>query len=262
MKAFYIFIVLLLFTIQLFGQDLKYSIVRNDNDYVAYKDNFSPKDATPKRVLEKFQLIVDELKYDSPNIEFYSYKIILNETIDIYSLLVNYNLKKECYVLAYNKKVGTITNTPIIINVKWSFNNESGFSYKLLEYPLVGIRQINNNFIVCLKERVHNGNMYNAVIDKLYSLNDDMSFDLRFCYEEASLTLDNQIIKRYLKDNTISVYIKKDTSCEIIGKIEIDAKAKKIIKTECLNDKFSEVIFTTSGKEDEYILKNGFTLKY
>lgn len=261
MKALHLLIILL-FTSQIYGQDFKYSIVRNDNDYVTYRDIHSFKETTPQPIVKKFKSIINGLKCDSQTVYSYSYKININENVDIYSLFVDYNFNKDCYLIAFNKTETIITEFPIVINMKWSFNNEDGFNFKLLKFPLIDIKQNDGNYTVCLKERVHNGNIYNAVIDKIYILDKYLSFNLKFCYEETSLTFDNQKIKRILNNDTILVYKENDISFEYLGKIEIDSKAKTIVKKECINDELCPILFTASGEEDEYILKNGVTIKY
>jgi len=261
MKIFYLLIIFLL-TSQLYCQDFKYAIIRDDNDYVTYEDVQSLKEVTPPMMVKKIESIISNFKSDLKVVHSYLYKINVDETIDIYSLFVNYNFKHDCYLMAFNKLNATITEVPIILNMKWGFNNESGFNNKLLKYPLIEVKKSESGYIVFLKERVHDGNIYNAVITKIYSLNKELAFDLKFCYEEISLTLNNQKIKRILDNNAILVFEEKDTSFEYLGRIEIDPKTKTIIKKECLSQEFCQILFTTSGKEDEYILKNGFTTEY
>ena len=122
-------------------------------------------------------------------------------------------------------------------------------------------KDVNDKYcLLYFKERVHDGNTYDAVINKVYDLNIDLSFNLKFCYEEAAQTFDNQIIKRVLSNDSILVYLIKDTSYEYIGKVVIDFVGKTIVKKECINDEFCQILFTASNKSEEFILKNGHFL--
>jgi hypothetical protein len=165
-------------------------------------------------------------------------------------------------MIAYNNLDQSLTKSPVKLDLKWGFNNESGFDFKLLDFPLIKVRNENQRSVVSLKERVHNGNIYDAVITKTYSLDNNLNFYLDFCFEENSLTFDNQKIRRILKDNIISVFKENETCLEFLGKIEIDIVRKKIVKRECVNDNFCQILFTSSGIEDEEIFKYGFVFKY
>ncbi len=261
MKVFNI-IILSLMTNLVFSQDFEKSIVRNDNDYVTYIDNESLKEFNPKKVKEMFKLKIKQIKGNTKRVKFYSYKININENIDIYALIVDCNFTNDCYIIAYDKFKQTITINPVKLNIKWANNNESGFKDKLLCFPLLDIQKADNKYTISIKERFHNGNTYNAVINKIYILKDDLSFDLKFCYEETALTFDGKNIKRVLNDNNIYVYKQGKSVLEYLGKIQIDVEAKKIIKKECVKDEFCEILFTCSGEDEENILKNGFEIKY
>lgn len=261
MKVFNI-IILTLMTNIVFSQDFEKSIVRNDNDYVTYNDNESLKEFNPKKVKEMFKLIIKEIKENSKKVKFYSYKINVNENIDIYALIVDCNFKNDCYLIAYDKFRQIITINPVKLNIKWANNSESGFKDKLLYFPLLDVQELDNKHTISVKERVHNGNTYNAVINNIYILKDDLSFDLKFCYEETALTFDGHKLKRVLNNNIIYVYKQDATVLEYLGKIQIDIEAQKIIKKECVKDEFCEILFTCSGEDEENILKNGFEIKY
>lgn len=261
MRVFNI-VVLSLMTNIVFSQDFEKSIVRNDNDYVTYNDSESLKEFNPKKVKELFKLTIKQIKRNSERVKFYSYKININENIDIYALIVDCNFRNDCYIVAYDKFKQIITSNPVKLNIKWANNNESGFKNKLLCFPLLDIQKVDSQYTISIKERVHNGNTYNAVINKIYILKDDLSFDLKFCYEETALTFDGQNIKRVLNNNIIYVYKQDASVLEYLGKIQIDIEAKKIIKKECIKDEFCEILFTCSGESEETILKNGFEMKY
>jgi hypothetical protein len=250
----------LLFTSQAFGQNINNSIKREDNDYVTFRDLESLKERNPPAVRQKFKSILDGLEYH--NTEFYSYRIAANANLDIYVLITQDNFRKDCYVIAYDKAKSLTSKTPIFINMKWSSNNESAFHDKLLAFPLLKVIETKENVTIHLKERQHNGNIYNAVITKIFVITPDLSFDALFCYENNALTFDNRKIKRILNHRTISVYSDADNVVELVGIIEIDEQGEKITERKCYNDEYCDILFTTSDAEDEVLLRRGNLTNY
>jgi len=247
---------------QIYTQNYNYSIVRVDNDYANYKDVHSIKELNPPKVIEKLKNVLNELDYSLIASDFVTYKITVNSNIDLYVLLIYefpYNLGK---VFAYNKVLNEISVAPLDLNIKWGFNNEVGFTNKLLDYPLIETAIKNETIEIIIKERVHNGNIYNAVIKKHYTLNSDLSFTLDFCFEKICLLWNGQKIKRVLVNDTIFAYLDLDLSLQYIGNVQFDRKTKKVIKRECIVSEYCEVLFTSSPDEDEYFLKNGYTFFY
>lgn len=249
-----------LLALQIYSQNVKYSITRDDNDFVTYKDVHSIKELNPPQVIEKFKEILASLKGKTCN--FYSYKIKVNNEILLFSLLINYDQQTDCHIIAFNNLTKTITPIPVKLNMKWSFNNEHGFNQKLLDYPLIKITKENDKYILTLKQRVHNGNAYNAVIKKLYELSDDCVLSLRYCYESVSLTFDDQKIVRLLNNDTIFVYKHNDNTIEYLGKLVIDPRSKEITSREFINQEYDPILFTMSGENEEEILRNGYLMKY
>jgi hypothetical protein len=260
MKLIYILVIFV--SSNLFGQDYENSIVRNDNDFATYQDIESLKEPNPKIVLEKIKSIIKFSKKQSKKVNFFSYKINLSEKVEIYALIVNGPFTSECNIFAYdifNKKV---TLYPIKYSLKWAKNSESGFNYKLLDLPMLNVQRQNENYNISVKERVHNGNTYNAVINKTYKLNSDLSFDLKFCFEENALTFDGHKIIRILYDNLLYVYKKDLVSIEYLGKILLNSEKSEFVKKDCFKEDFCDVLFTCSGKKEEIILKKGYISEY
>ena len=73
---------------------------------------------------------------------------------------------------AANPLSETLSKKPFVINGKWCADNESGFDVPLLKGQMI---EVSGNSIF-LRERVHNGNSYNAVL--LYCLQCNTELDL------------------------------------------------------------------------------------
>ncbi|MGL4629885.1 MAG: hypothetical protein ACRCVT_01670 [Leadbetterella sp.] len=262
MKPIFICIILILGK-SVYCQDYNTSIKRIDNDFTTYFDKESPKEINPKEVSERFKSIVKNSTSIDERKIFFSFKINVNTKIDIYALNVKTRSQNYCYLIAYDKSTKNVSFDTIRINMKWASNSESGFKDKLLKFPLLEIYQENGKYMLTIRERVHNGNTYNALIKKIFSLKVDLSFDLKLCFEEKSITFDGQVINRVIKNNAIFIY-KDDVNsmCELLGKIEVDIENKKIVKKECNNSEYCEILYTCSGEDDELFLKYGYKSLY
>jgi hypothetical protein len=244
------------------GQGINNSIVRNDKDYATYYDVKSVKEKTPSSVQNKFEDVLKQLEYRSKDGSVFTYKITVDDHLDLYVMVVDCIIQKAGYIISYNQVSHEISKEAIVINLKWALNNEDGFNVKLLDYPLVKVDKNGGNYILSLKERVHNGNVYNAVITKIYSLTNNLSFESQFCFESKSLSPEGVLRKRILKDDTILVFDETDTSVNFIGKVIISKEQKKILNKESINEFFTPQLFTASGLEDQRIFDHGYTALY
>lgn len=231
------------------------SFVRLDNDYVAYKSIDSKKEVVPLEIKHTFEEILDKEELsENP----YSYKIKISNDIFAYILINNNFIETKGYIIFFNKEKKKVSKTPIIINLKWAYNNEEGFGFKLLDYPLFQINKENNINYVILKERVHNGNSYNAVVTRVYELRNDLYTELKFYFESKVLLDDGNEIVRYLKENKILSYLQKRDKTIYLGTVFLNSKMDNIESISCDYNDYCDVLITSSGIERDKFFKNGY----
>ncbi len=237
---------------------LQYAIERMDNDYVTYKDTESPRSETPKSVIKKTRSILNSSQLPFSEKDCSLFKINIDSNFQAFVLVANFSSYQKGYIILYNIQDEITSHTPIEVNLKWATNNEQGFDYKILKYPLVEIKKEGISYKMYLKERVHNGNMYNAVLTKVYNLDKTNSLQLLCCYESYSFINENTYIERVLKDSIISVFKNTVTSKEYLGSIVLSDNNSKINTINCLDESYCDMIFTNSGRNPNEMLKNGY----
>ena len=246
-------------------------IVRNDNNYVSYKDTISLREETPPYIKSKIELFVSNIELDTAyDIEYQQdniiFKVSYSENIDLYivknCLFANINY----YFFCYNKIDNKLSDKPYRINGKWVENEESGFLIKLLNTPLLVI----NNFAddkreIILKERVHNGNSYNAVISHYLEIDNKMNFKPLFFIEDTFLYVspeknidDTYIIQRLYDNGKVNCGLSINNQDFVdIGSFKINYKLKKVKNKVVLNPNFYYYIVTGSGVKENLFLKKG-----
>jgi hypothetical protein len=253
------FISILLFIGHNVTSQVKQAIVRNDNDYVTYNDTYSQKEKLPSEVLKKFKSVSDTIE----NVrELLNYKVKVSDSIDAYILIVNSSNLRQAFIVFHNEKEHKTSSKFIGINLKWAFNNENGFDVKLLAAPLIRIETLNGKIFIYLKERTHNGNVYNAVVNKVYEITDDLVTTLKFCFEESALLEDGSKLNRILHDKEIVTYRIFRNQITKVGSITLNNTRDSIVDRICSDSNFCELLFTSSGIKDEQFLKEGYTFKY
>lgn len=243
----------------LFSQNIKKTVVRDDNDYVMYNDTFSPKEKTPEKVLNKFK---NDLKSVIQLKDATSYKVHCTDKIDAYILVVNGSFVKEAYVLLYNNSNKEISTKNLKINLKWSFNSESGFDFKMMTFPNIKAELSEGKLFLYLKERVHNGNVYNAVITKIFETGEDLSMNLKYCYEDVCLISNDIKIFRKLNENKIISYKNEKDKIDYLGSFIIDKNTGRVISRDCINNIFCEFLITGSNQDEENFLQKGYNFEY
>ena len=263
MKKTNVFVIIaLLYSCATSAQDSTHSIQRDDNDLATYYDTYSSKVNNPNEVTRKYESIVKTKSEDLGKVQFYSYRIKGDDTIDFYLLTIISPIEKQVYILVFDKNQKKVSNDPLIVNLKSGFNNEVGFNVKLFDYPLINVVKNDKDYFLFVRERVHNGNVYNAILHKKYLLK-NLKLEMQFCYEEKSLLNDGTIIRRKInKENILEVFVEKSLETECVGKIEIDWQSRVIKKRHCEKDEFCEMLFTTSGLDEQVLLQKGSVLKY
>lgn len=92
--------------------------------------------------------MVEPFKLES----YYIQKVFVNDSIDLFALSVESFPRIEHHLFLYNNNSSHYVKTNIVINGKWSKNNEEGFNYKLLEYPLCNILNLDGKLFFQYKK--------------------------------------------------------------------------------------------------------------
>ncbi len=118
--------------------------------------------------------------------------------------------------------------------------------------PLFSVNQDSKNRSIILRERLHNGNVLNAVVGHYLEIDDDMRFVEMFDVEEKYLYIspeidenDTYIIHRDYKYGTVycSLFINQNKELEI-GHFEIDSKTKTAENRVILNADYEQYLVT------------------
>ena len=274
------FFTLLLFLIILtaynsFGKDVDSlkAIHRKDNSFVTYKDSISPRVKIPLFVREKidglYKKLKDSVTYKNDDgSQRIIFNIYVNNRIDLYIIKAYSFNSIHYYFLLADKIERKVSENIPSINGKWMENNEEGFegSNRLLTKPLLYFKNLpDGKRYLFIKQRAHNGNLYNAVIDHMFSIDTHLNFERVFCFESVCLdSFDNCLITRKLNKNVLSVDIKcNNTKTKKIAEVSLDfLSKKKIINKKVYLSKYAESIISGSVVDDEEFLKNGYTLNY
>jgi hypothetical protein len=291
-KIFFVFQVLLFLTLSCtHNSKIKLShpiitmdsaLVLNDSSFFINEDidSYPIKVLTPRSVSKTMSLIIDRandslqdvFKLDKVYRMSYDFQLYLYicKMKGTYSGVIRY------YFLLNNDVNDKVTQIPPSINGKWMSKNEGGFKeqYKLLKAPLISFEDIDNDFNkeIIVKERLHNGSIYNAVIQNYFKVDlVNLSLTRIFCLEiQAFHPFDNQIsVYRQFKNNTI--YTKlisnkndglRDTS--EIGTIKVNFIDGHINMGEenLSNSIYGRLLITNSNIEGNRFLRNGYHFTY
>lgn len=256
-------------------------IVRDDNNYVSYYDTVSFREKMPKNVKEELKtnfnksqdidsldFILEVLAYEKYNLIF---RIAFSEHVDLYVVKYCVFNSIEYYFFGYDKLNDKISQNPYRINGNWIDNNESGFIYKLNTEPLLLLDDNKENkHNLVLRERVHNGTSYDAIINHYILLDASMNFQLLFCIEaiyqyvnpEINKDIDAKMYRTYFQGKVESVLRFDSQDEEIIGIFEIDID-NQIVKNRCVfNSDYENYLITGSGMDDNQFLKEGYKFHY
>jgi hypothetical protein len=242
------------------------AIVRPDNSFVNYDDSSSKTVSVPKLVNDKIKTVYKKYKDDlfSAGYKPLVFKVRYSANIDIYVLKVHAAPGVIYYkFLAFDHSLQKITVHPVSIYGTWMENNEEGFktSYRLLSGPLIYFTDKQ----IVIKERMHNGTAHNAEDDHYYVLNDNLQFKQVLCIESKTIdAMSDCLIRRTLQHDTLIC----TTTCNgaksaIIGKVVLNFKPHVHIKNkQAMNDKYSDVLVSESGVNDEKFLQQGSSFAY
>lgn len=255
--------IFLLFCIPISCQVKSYSIHRNDNDFASYhNDQYGEREILPLEFSLKVTSIIDQItesiapdKLD----DYYIHKIDVNDDIIIYVLSIESFSLTEHQLFLYNTKTNQISKSKAAINGKWSKNSEEGFNIKLIDLPNIKIQSQGSDYILSIKERVHNGNSYDAVIQKHFRIDfEKLTLTLMYCIEIKAFGYDDVIIERVIDGNIVKVYKRDKNSIEEIGSFILSNNMQSVTYKTCLNDDFCSQLVTCSGVEDQIIIQKGY----
>lgn len=242
------------------------AIVRLDNDFVTYADTISPREKLPENIKS---YILTHLGTSGFNINIV-FKLTASKEIFLYVVKCAQQSQIRYYFFAYNHISKKLSPHPAFINGKWMDNNEEGFNkkFKLLKGKQLFFANVltQNQIEFSIKERVHNGNVYNAVISKYYYLKENLELCRIICLESISYSpFDNCSIERSItKGNCLQVESQCEGSRKLIGKVYFKIADNNIAvekKIELLHG-YKEILITCSGEKDIYFFKNGYQFNY
>jgi hypothetical protein len=222
------------------------AICREDNDFCTYLDTVSARKTIPLNVVVYFK---NYYSMDTSNIDQ-----IFEIKFNPYSLFVVHLAKlvgwdEEYHFWVYDSCSNSFSSHPYVIKGQWMSNQEEGFDVKLLSYPLVHEKHGE----VWIKERVHNGNTYNAVIKHKVLCDKKLNLKLTACIEEVSqchfpwMAPDGYaLVYREQQGNDVICTINISGKREVIGSYCLSKKGK-ISKIKVLDNRYSHLIVTSSG---------------
>jgi hypothetical protein len=257
------------------GPVITKAIRRADNSFVTYHDPLSPQVPVPAIVEKRIDALYNHLKKTGiSHVErvgkLTAFCIRMSHSVDIYVIKIPYEAGISYYLLAFDKEKQSVSKDSPSINGKWMEDEASGFSKNniLLKAPLSYFRTLGPDMGQCIvvKERVHNGSAYNAVVDHFYSLDKQTNLKEILCLESLCVNpMDaNSIISRSFKHNSITASIRYGNGqAKIIGSSAIDLKGKNRLKSKKVYvAEFEDFLITGSGIDNEKFLKEGYLLTY
>lgn len=178
--------------------------------------------------------------------------VFIDDNIKILSIPIQGHPVRNDYILfvASDKKLFS----SIRVNGNWIDNDELGFAedFRFLSKPLIYIEDITTDGFpeLIIKDRMHNGNLYNAATKHIFGLN-NMHIKYIGGFEYIShLPVEDEFMVRHwnIQSNTVSVYLKNklhSADSIIVGTYKID------IKTDTLYHYDIKVVSEDfKGKED------------
>jgi hypothetical protein len=250
-----------------------FSVLRQDNDYVAVDNTFGLHKKVPIQVKKKIEELtthylkvnqLDSLGYCKEDLTGSIFETRYNDDISIYVLNIKMDaIVNKYYFIAYRKSNKDISPNPPSIN--GTFMNESGFQPEdqLLQPPLIRFEQIKDgsNPQIVIKQRTHNGNLYDAVVENCYTITPDLLFTKVMSIESIYIEpMEHKcVILRSLVSNTILVKAKCGDSVANIGEVHLDTDKLNIVSKTVYDTTFSNIIITGSGKSDIDFLRNGIS---
>lgn len=246
-------------------------IIRHDNDFSTLQDSTVHKtESMPVNVSKKLDSLLD---YNNEYLFQRAFKIQYANGIFIYVLRLKGPYDSiRYYLVGWNEQSDLATASCPEINGKWMENGEAGFNPKsrLVKGKMIDFFDLNQDGQneITVKERVHNGNMYNAVIVKYFAVDiATMAITPVMTLESVQQDfLSDCLITRVLKNETIYTY----RHCSVmdeekLGEVYLACNNLNniVIKEKnIMNEEYEGLLVTGSGIEVASFLKNGYKFIY
>ncbi|GAA4334784.1 hypothetical protein GCM10023149_42360 [Mucilaginibacter gynuensis] len=234
------------------------AIKRPDNSFVTYNDITSPEEAIPQQVENKIRRILTDGKAVSQPLIF---KISYNTDVALYVIKIR-SAKRVCYnLVAYSTSLNQVSSTPQVIDGKWIDANES--SAKTSKTPLIRFIMVNGKKAIAINESRNNGTTYNAVIDHIFELKQNMEIADIVHIESSYITSDDCTISRTLKNDEIVSEIRcKDKNPTIIGRVKLINNYQRILHKAVYQPQYAQYLITGSGIDEAVFIKQGYTTTF
>lgn len=183
--------------------------------------------ALPTQVSERINAFIsakDDREYWSL---LCTYKLTYNDRFDIYVAKLSLVSLESYRVMLFNKTTKHASEQMVYIDGRWDGNEERGYleSIRLMSEQVVTLKDVLPlpEKEVILNERVHNGNVVNAVVQHYYTL-DENSDSLKHLFDVESLyfaPMEELYVHRRYANGQVKVYVNNNktqvTDDDLIG---------------------------------------------
>ncbi len=241
------------------------AITRKDNSFVTYDDSISQTATIPLVAKKRIANIYTSYRND-PFAEGYKpliFKVRYNSRVDIYVLKIHAASGITYKFLAYDHFTRKITQKPVAIFGKWMENNEDGFEKD--NHLLSGQLLYFKDGQVVIKERTHNGTVYNAEDDHYYTLDSHMRFRQLLCIESKSVDdMSDCLIRRTLKNDTLICTLNcKKAPSKLVGKVRLGFKPDAhVISKKIIDSAYRDLLVSSGSVSEKRFLNKGSSYTY
>lgn len=194
--------------------------------------------------------------------------------LELYIFEIKYLFSNFYGFILYNPTENIITDSPPQIYGKWMEGDWGGN----LKKPIVSFDNNigNGKYKLIIKERVHNGTMYNAVMCRYYAIADNLSLipilnietELLDLYTEKEHGVIHRNVKRKSQKElllTVVLNIRgKDPLAvgEAVLRQDDELSPFRIVSRKVFINKYDKLLLTGSEEEETAILQRGYNLYY
>lgn len=86
---------------------------------------------------------------------------------------------------------------------------------------------------------------------------ESLTLKLRFLIENKSITHNEFVLERIISNDTVQVYLRSEGNIKNIGFFVLSKNKKSIISKQCLDTNYCDHLVTSSGDEENLLLKEG-----
>jgi hypothetical protein len=249
-------------------------VKRDDNNISTFRDSLGIEVDLPFQVKNKFDSILNSYEeFLLPKTRFLVFNIEYSAGVEIYILKVNGSLGiKDYHILAFDHGRNLVSKQPQKINGKWMENGESGFreEHRLLDTSPTELKDYNSDGVLefVFKQRVHNGTSYNALVEHVFSIEQDMQLrPILFLESKCESIIDDCLIQRVYDPK--SKILKVTVSCEgrqfeELGEVYLlySNSGFSVQSQDLFLEKYEGLLVTGSGMNSEDFLNKGYEPKY